>query len=75
MIKGKEKEMEGEKLDFMVSPDFVHKIGEIWVTRILEVKPMYYPYWLVTHKNTKYLINGLNNRLELEKSKIIRGLL
>ncbi|MEE9323027.1 MAG: ATP-binding protein [Candidatus Aenigmarchaeota archaeon] len=70
-----EKEMEGEKLDFMVSPDFVRKIGEIWEMRILEVKPVYYPYWMVTHKNSKYLINGLNNRLEIEKSKIIRGLL
>jgi DNA helicase HerA-like ATPase len=70
-----EKEEEGEKLDFMVSPDFVRKIGEIWGMRILEVKPVYYPYWMVTHKNTKYLINGLNNRLEIEKSKTVRGLI
>lgn len=70
-----EKEIEGESLDFMVPPDFVHKIGEIWGMKVLEVKPIYYPYWLVTHKNTKYLINGLNNRLEMEKSKIVRGIL
>ena len=70
-----EKGLEGEKMDFMVSPDFVHKIGEIWDMKILEVKPVYYPYWLVTHKNTKYLINGLNNRLELDKSKRVRELL
>ncbi len=70
-----EKGMEGEKLDFMVSPDFVRKIGEIWGMRILEVKPVYYPYWMVSHRNTKYLINGLNNRLEMEKSKMVRGLL
>lgn len=70
-----EKEMEGERLDFMVSPDFVHKIGEIWGMKILEVKPVYYPYWMVSHKNTKYLINGLNNRLEIEKSKVVRGLI
>ncbi len=70
-----EKEKEGETIDFMVSPDFVRKIGEIWGMRVLEVRPVYYPYWVVLHKGTKYLINGLNNRLEIEKSKIVRGLL
>jgi hypothetical protein len=69
-----ESEKEGEFLDFMVSPDFVRKIGEIWGIRILEVKSVYYPYWLITHKNTKYLIDGLNNKLELEKSKVIKNL-
>lgn len=70
-----EKGMEGEKLDFMVSPDFVNRIGDLWGIRVLEVKPVYFPYWLVTHKKTRYLINGLNNRVELEKSKKVRELL
>jgi len=71
----REKEREGDFLEFMVSPDFVRKIGELWGIRILEVKAVYYPYWVVTHKNTKYLINGLNNRLEMGKSKILRDLI
>ncbi len=70
-----EKEREGDFLEFMVSPDFVRKIGELWGIRILEVKAVYYPYWVVSHKNTKYLINGLNNRVEIEKSKIVRDLI
>ncbi|NIP40932.1 MAG: DUF87 domain-containing protein [Candidatus Aenigmarchaeota archaeon] len=70
-----EREREGDFLEFMVSPDFVRKIGELWGVRILEVKAVYYPYWVVSHKNTKYLINGLNNRLEMEKSKIVRDLI
>jgi len=70
-----EKEREGDFLEFMVSPDFVRKIGELWGMRILDVKAMYYPYWIVSHKNTKYLINGLNNRLEIEKSKMMRDLI
>jgi len=71
----REKEREGDFLEFMVSPDFVRKIGELWGIRILEVKAVYYPYWVVTHKSTKYLINGLNNRLEMGKSKILRDLI
>lgn len=70
-----EKERDGDFLEFMVSPDFVRKIGELWSIRILEVKAVYYPYWIVSHKSTKYLINGLNNRLEIEKSKIVRDLI
>ncbi len=70
-----EKEKEGDFLEFMVSPDFVRKIGELWDVRVLEVRATYYPYWVITHKNLKYLINGLNNRLEIEKSKMVRELL
>lgn len=70
-----EREREGDFIEFMVSPDFVRKIGELWGTHILEVRAVYYPYWVVTHKNTKYLINALNNRVEIEKSKIVRHLL
>lgn len=71
----KEKEKKGKFLDFMISPDFVRKIGEIWNIRIKEVRPVYYPYWMVTHKEKRYLIDALNNKLEMEKSKSIKNLL
>ncbi len=70
-----EKEKSGEFLDFMVSPDFVRKIGEIWDIRISEVSPVYYPYWVITHKDKRFLIDALNNKLEMEKSKAIKGMM
>ena len=70
-----EREREGEFLEFMVSPDFVRKIGELWGIKIIEVKAMYCPYWVVRHKNSKYLINALNNRVEIEKSKLVRDMI
>ncbi|MCD6591260.1 MAG: ATP-binding protein [Candidatus Aenigmarchaeota archaeon] len=68
------KERDGEFLEFMVSTDYVRKIGEVFSIKIDEIVSVYLPYWLISHKNSKYLINALNNRLELEKSKMISQL-
>ena len=68
-----ETEKSGEFLEFMVSPDYVKKIGEIWGIKILEVVPVYYPYWLITHKGKKFLIDGINNKVDLDKSKALNN--
>ncbi len=68
-----ERDREGETLDFTISTDFVKKVAEIWDIRVLEVKPVYYPYWLISNKRKKYLVNALSNRLELDKAKALKG--
>ncbi len=70
-----EKEKKGEFLDFMISPDFVRKIGDIWNIRITDVRPVYYPYWMITHKEKKFLIDAVNNKLELEKSNSLKKMM
>jgi DNA helicase HerA-like ATPase len=66
------KDVEGEILDFMISSQFVEKISEIWGMKVIGTEPVYYPYWIATHKNTKILIDGLTNKLEWDRSKFIR---
>ncbi|MEM5872048.1 MAG: hypothetical protein QW051_04200, partial [Candidatus Aenigmatarchaeota archaeon] len=68
-----EAEREGETLDFTISSDIAKKIAELFDIHPIEVKPVYYPYWIITHKKKKYLINALTNKLEIDKSKIIKG--
>jgi len=70
-----EKDREGETLDFTVSTDFVKKIGEMWGMKMLEVKPVYFPYWIITRKKKKYLVNALNKRLEIDKSRAMKGMI
>jgi hypothetical protein len=70
-----ERDREGETLDFTVSKDFVKKVAEIWDINVLEIKPVYYPYWVITHKKKKYLVNALNNRLEIDKARALKGTL
>jgi hypothetical protein len=68
-----ERDREGETLDFTITTDFVKKIADIWDMHVLETKPVYYPYWVITHKRKKYLVNALNNRLEIERAKALKG--
>jgi DNA helicase HerA-like ATPase len=68
-----ERDREGETLDFTITADFVKKVADIWEMRVLEVKPVYYPYWVITHKKKKFLVNALSNRLETDKSKAMKG--
>jgi hypothetical protein len=68
-----EREKEGDILNFTISTDFVKRLAEIWEVRILEVKPLYYPYWLIIHRKKKYLVDALNNRLEIDKAKALKG--
>lgn len=70
-----ERDREGETLDFTISTDFVKKVAEIWDIRVLEVKPVYYPYWIISNKRKKYLVNALSNRLEIDKAKALKGTL
>ena len=68
-----ERDREGDTLDFTITTDFVKKVADIWEMRVLEVKPVYYPYWVITHKKKKFLVNALSNRLETDKSKAMKG--
>jgi hypothetical protein len=70
-----DKEKRGNFLDPSVLPDFVIKAGEIMKIRVTEVKPVYFPYWVISHKEKRFLVSALDGRLEMEKSKLIRGML
>jgi hypothetical protein len=70
-----ERDREGETLDFTVTKDAVKKVAEIWSINILDIKPVYYPYWVITHKKKKYMVNALNNRLEIDKARALKGTL
>jgi hypothetical protein len=68
-----EKEKEGDVLNFTISTDFVKRLADIWDVRVQEIKPLYFPYWLIVHGKRKYLVNALNNRLEIDRSKALKG--
>lgn len=70
-----EKDREGETLDFVISSDVAKKIANIFDMHSLEIKPVYYPYWLITYKKKKYLVDALSNRLEIEKSKALKNII
>jgi len=69
--KPKRLELEGRRLEFMVSQDFVRKIVELWSMQIRTIDPVYYPYWLVQHKERKILVDGLNRSLDHDTTELI----
>jgi hypothetical protein len=68
-----EKEKEGDVLNFTISTDFVKRLADIWDVRVQEIKPLYFPYWLIVHGKRKYLVNALNNRVDIDKAKALKG--
>lgn len=64
-------ELEGRKLEFMVTQDFVRKVSELWDMPIRSIEPAYYPYWLVKHKGSDILIDGMNRSLDHDTTKLI----
>ncbi len=69
--KPEKRELEGRKLEFMVTQDFVRKVSELWSMPIRSIEPSYYPYWLVRHKDSNVLIDGLNRSLDHETTRLI----
>jgi len=65
----------GIQLDFMVTQDFVRKVSELWELNIQNIEPVYYPYWMVDHKERKLLIDALTMRAEDEISDSVKKLL
>lgn len=65
----------GIQLDFMVSQDFVRKVSELWELNIQKIEAVYYPYWMVEHRNKKLLIDALTMRAEDEISDSVAKLL
>jgi DNA helicase HerA-like ATPase len=63
--------MDGRRLEFMVTQDFVRKISELWSMPIRSIEPAYYPYWLVTHKDKKILIDALNRSPDPDTTSLI----
>jgi DNA helicase HerA-like ATPase len=64
-------ELEGQSLEFMVSQDFVRKVLELWSMPIRSIEPAYYPYWLVTYKEKKILIDAMNRTLDHDTTNLI----
>ena len=65
----------GDSLEFMVSVDFARKVCDLWGMKIEKMEPVYYPYWLVKHKDRKLLIDALNAKLDSELSESIQKML
>ena len=64
-------ELDGRRLEFMVTQDFVRKATELWSMPIRSIEPAYYPYWLVRHKGRNILIDAMNKSLEHDMIRII----
>ena len=63
--------LDGRKLEFMVSQDFVRKVSELWDMPIRSIEPAYYPYWLVKHKDNNILIDAMNRSLDHDTTRLI----
>jgi DNA helicase HerA-like ATPase len=64
-------EPEGRTLEFMVSQDFVRKVSELWSLPVRSIEPAYYPYWLVTHRNSRVLIDAMNRSLDHDTTRLV----
>jgi hypothetical protein len=63
---------EGIKIDAKITSEIVRSIAEMLGLKVKEIETVYFPYWSVlTYKNRRFLINALDKRLDLNKSKII----
>jgi DNA helicase HerA-like ATPase len=56
----------GKRIDFMVSMDFAKKVSELWDLSIIDIKPVYYPYWMLNHKGKNIMIDGVFKKLDSE---------
>jgi len=68
-------ETPGKTLDFMVSVDFAKKVSELWNLSIIDIKPVYYPYWMLNHKGKNLMIDGVFNKLDNETAECTRKFL
>jgi hypothetical protein len=64
-------DLEGEALEFMVSQDFVKKVSELWSMPIRSIEPVYYPYWLVKHKDKRLLIDAINRSPDHDLTRLV----
>ena len=76
----KEKLYKGERtglsLDFMITSDFARKTTELWSNMIPDrIQEAYYPYWLVTYQDRRFLVDGLNAKTDLHTTSIVEKLL
>lgn len=57
-----------QALDFMVSHEFVRRISELWKINVISVEPVYYPYWMGSHRGKKILIDAISGKAEMQLS-------
>ena len=63
---------EANLLDFMISSDFAKKVSELWNLTILDIEPVYYPYWMISHKKKRILVDAVFNKLDHETSEAVK---
>jgi DNA helicase HerA-like ATPase len=61
-------------VDFMVTADFARKVSELWNMKVLDIQPIYYPYWMISQKGRKILIDALSGKPDLHTTSIIEKL-
>ena len=76
----KERVVKNDKLDntidFMITSDFARKTTELWSNMsVNKIQAIYYPYWLVTYQDRRFLVDGLNAKTDLHTTSIIEKLI
>lgn len=66
-----EGELNGFIIDFMVSEESAKKAADIWNLKVKKIEPIYYPYWLIKHKNKKFLIDGIKSKIVTELADLV----
>jgi hypothetical protein len=67
--------IDGMILDFMISSESARKVSELWGLKVIKTEPVYYPYWLIKHKNKKVLIDALHARIDMDASEAVKKLI
>jgi len=67
--------LDGNMLDFLVSIEFAQRAAEIWSVKVKRIEPVYYPYWLVKHKNKRFLIDAVSSKMDSKMTDLVLKLL
>ncbi|NOX71979.1 MAG: ATP-binding protein [Candidatus Micrarchaeota archaeon] len=70
--KGKVESIEN-RLDFLVSSDYLKRVGELWGVSVIDSKQVYYPYWMVEHRGKEVLIDAVKGSIDIEKTRELSG--
>lgn len=65
------KNLSGVVIEFQVSDAIVKKLADLWEVEIKSINPVFYPYWIIHHKDKKVLIDALTKSIDFTVSESI----